>query len=279
MTLTIDRQNLEASEFNDSIQEPLRQICEPLFKYFPVKNFSYQRFFLDGTHLSICTHKEWNRFYLCERNIESPAFWKEIRARQSDGIFACLWPQSTEDPILGSLYEFGIWNGLSFYQNHPEYLEVWAFSGSRESDQDLLNFYINKKEALLIFIRHFNAISPEFINFEQTRYRAQFKTRLIDPQITFSDVDDFTKEFMEKLKGVESKSKLYLQVNNKPIGLSRRERECLEYLSQGKTMKEIARFLDLSPRTVEYYLNIIKQKTGVHTKGGLLNLYLKNSIS
>jgi DNA-binding CsgD family transcriptional regulator len=37
-------------------------------------------------------------------------------------------------------------------------------------------------------------------------------------------------------------------------------------LSAGRGTKEIAIALDLSPRTVEFYINSIKEKTGLHSR-------------
>lgn len=48
--------------------------------------------------------------------------------------------------------------------------------------------------------------------------------------------------------------------------LSRRERECLSLLLEGKSAKQSGRVLNLSPRTIETYLDAIKQKFGCRTK-------------
>jgi DNA-binding CsgD family transcriptional regulator/predicted ester cyclase len=54
--------------------------------------------------------------------------------------------------------------------------------------------------------------------------------------------------------------------------LSKRERECLNLLLQGKTAKETASFLRLSPRTVESYFEIIKGKLHCSNKGQLFSV-------
>ena len=54
--------------------------------------------------------------------------------------------------------------------------------------------------------------------------------------------------------------------------LSRRERECLEFLLQGKTAKETAALLALSARTVESYFEILKKKLKCSNKGQLFTI-------
>lgn len=49
-----------------------------------------------------------------------------------------------------------------------------------------------------------------------------------------------------------------------------REAQCMWMLLQGKTMKNIALELCLSPRTIEYYLKNLKSKVGCRTKYELI---------
>jgi DNA-binding CsgD family transcriptional regulator len=53
--------------------------------------------------------------------------------------------------------------------------------------------------------------------------------------------------------------------------LTTREMDCIFYLMRGKTMKEIAKIIGLSWRTVEVYIARIKMKWGCVTKGDLIN--------
>lgn len=51
-----------------------------------------------------------------------------------------------------------------------------------------------------------------------------------------------------------------LIINGKNLFLSNREYQCLKLLAHGKRTKDIARLLEISSRTVEGYLNILKRK-------------------
>lgn len=51
--------------------------------------------------------------------------------------------------------------------------------------------------------------------------------------------------------------------------LTKRERECLKLLLQGKTSKETSAALELSPRTVESYFENMKKKLKCYNKGEL----------
>lgn len=61
--------------------------------------------------------------------------------------------------------------------------------------------------------------------------------------------------------------------------LTSREREVLQLLAEGKTMKEIAAILCVSPRTVEFHKNNITDKTGLHSSAELARYAIRQGIS
>lgn len=52
--------------------------------------------------------------------------------------------------------------------------------------------------------------------------------------------------------------------------LSPRQKSCLFYLAKGETIRGIARILNLSPRTVEHYLEAIKEKLNCYSRTELI---------
>jgi RNA polymerase sigma factor (sigma-70 family) len=57
--------------------------------------------------------------------------------------------------------------------------------------------------------------------------------------------------------------------------LSTREREVLQLLAEGKSMKEVAAVLEISPRTVEFHKYRIMELLGVHTNAELVQQAIK----
>lgn len=55
------------------------------------------------------------------------------------------------------------------------------------------------------------------------------------------------------------------------VYLSKREIDCIYQLVKGRTIKMTAKILELSPRTVEYYLENIKAKLKVNSKAELIH--------
>lgn len=57
---------------------------------------------------------------------------------------------------------------------------------------------------------------------------------------------------------------------NSTVRLTRRQAQCLFYLIHGKTAKETARIISISNRTVEVYLNQIREKVGCDYKQAII---------
>jgi DNA-binding NarL/FixJ family response regulator len=60
--------------------------------------------------------------------------------------------------------------------------------------------------------------------------------------------------------------------------LSAREREVLQLLAEGKSMKEIAAILDISPRTVEFHKYRVMQVLGVKTNAELVQYAVRHGL-
>lgn len=61
--------------------------------------------------------------------------------------------------------------------------------------------------------------------------------------------------------------------------LTPRERECLQLLAEGRSTKEIASRLGLSPKTVETHRRQIMEKTGIFSLAGLIKYAIREGLT
>lgn len=62
------------------------------------------------------------------------------------------------------------------------------------------------------------------------------------------------------------------------LKLTSRETECLFLLVSGKSAKEMAKFLEISPRTVEYYIENIKSKLCVSSRSEIIEKAVEKGL-
>lgn len=78
----------------------------------------------------------------------------------------------------------------------------------------------------------------------------------------------FSAAVLEKVRELES-------LSAEPTTLSPREREVLQSIALGRTNKEIARDLDISPKTVDTHRTRLMRKLSVHTTADLVRYAVK----
>ena len=70
----------------------------------------------------------------------------------------------------------------------------------------------------------------------------------------------------------------YFTYENRCMYLTHREAGCVFYIMNGYTIKKTAKALELSPRTVEFYLKRIKEKLCCNTRIQLICLLTKFNV-
>ena len=82
--------------------------------------------------------------------------------------------------------------------------------------------------------------------------------------------------FVHTLEGTVFDKKRYYYDSSAPdVYLTCREAQCVYYLLHGYTMVKTADILDLSPRTIEFYVKNIKMKLNLVTKSELIAYMMK----
>lgn len=258
-----------ALDFTLGTSDFMKRVSGPLLECFGLKCFGYFRLYNDCSYLIMMNgYEDYNRKYFHEIDKEDPYYIEDLRNTPPGGPHYYIWPQSFDvmHPNASLNFEFNIWNGFNISYRREDYVEVFWFAFGREGC-DVAAFFIKNLHCLTEFCENFQSQSYDLlksdINKKITRYKEPFDFSYVPNQKIIKLMEGFDKKII-----IESKGK-------QPIKLSSRESECLKRLSESKTIKEIARDLNLSNRTVEYYLNNIKSKLGLNYSRDIINLYTK----
>lgn len=171
--------------------------------------------------------------------------------------------------------------GKYLYANQPK-LEFYGF----KKENDILGLYdtdlimtndqatdlrihdkkIIKTESNHVFMEKVNGVNKKNIEFISYKSPLRLKaSNKIAGIIGISFI--FPTEFQYKKELYSSKC-----INM----LSKRQNECLYLLAHGMTIKEIAKKIGLSPRTIEHYLEVIKTKLNCTSRSDLIKSFLEN---
>ncbi len=252
------------AQYQESILDHLKEMTQPLFDNSGIRTFAYRKFFRDGRSFGISTNHEWNKWHnehLLKLEGSIPIYENDIRETVINTQYSCfrIGEPDNRDVLCMKLHDFDIWNTLCVYKKNNDFIEGFYFAGTKEN-LNIINFFLNNVvdfDNYIFYLKNyfFNSINKDTID------------QLLLPTIlkeSFSPLPNF----------LENGGILYKE--GETILLTAREAECLHYFSQGYTIKEIAKTLNLSPRTIETFINKLKNKMGVYYKSDLIKVYFEN---
>lgn len=89
----------------------------------------------------------------------------------------------------------------------------------------------------------------------------------------------FSPEVQERLQYDPSAKKYYIHTSNELAGLTPRQLEVLRHLAQGHSVKEIARRMHLSQKSVDSHKYRIMNKLGIHDRVELARYAIREGLS
>lgn len=209
-----------------------------------VTYFSYSRHYKNGERLHACTHPKisesyyHDKYYLLGNTEAQPVSYVEQ---------AVLWQTLPNQKVFECSRNFNIGNGFFFIQPQTNYCEFFSFAGDINNVM-LINVYLTKMELLKNFICEFREKASNIIDVLE-------KSKIILPY------HDGPGCFLDKIEPIQDRRIPRLTIREEKFGY---------LLLQGKTAKEIAQDMNISPRTVESYLITLKHKLNCENKTTLI---------
>jgi len=257
-------------DYNRDVLDLFQSICRPLYSYLPISHFFYVRVFRDGHYFLLSHDLRVVDFYINYMSLYKSAFFEKFYPINDEGSKKHLWFKNYPDilPSLDTLSSWNISHGLNVITKRKDdkSIEKLVFA-TDASNHKIYNFYLNNFNLLERFSYYFRTRASSIINSPSTKnlayssfYHAEMKRIEVEGKIHDNELVSL---FIQHTN--LQKHKL-VRKDGKEVVLSEREIDCLYQLTKCKTVKEIARFLDISYRTVESHLNNTKTKLASQSK-------------
>lgn len=272
--MNIRVKDLTPKHYSLTIKNDVATICEPL-RRFGVTYFSHARVFHDKTVYALTNNVDsyYNHFkkqYPMDRPIPRKLFGEK---------FHYLPFLDSDDICYNQLREYremyNADNPIYFVENYESYTDLFIYA-SMPGNNDVVNFYLNNIDILEKFKFYFKDKANKLI--EKSN-----KNKILVANHMWSN---FGRDENQQLSNINKQqlndqltSKHYaLHVNHQEILITKRELDVLRSLSCGGTLKEAARAIGLSYRTVESYLDNIRYKLGIHKRSEIIKVLRESNL-
>jgi DNA-binding CsgD family transcriptional regulator len=225
-----------------SYDELLEPIIEPISSQSPVRLNTFRRWYTPSEQILIMPKwmEEGCKAYFAKELYKIAYFGHDRKDVESKFLLLDHFHSMAFQPVYKFIREeSNCAHGLMIFQKHEKFLDMFIFTSTPQNDM-VNNFYLNKKELFTAYIQEFyQQMAHVLDNLSRHRlilpFTSQPSTEPQKPRLT-------------------------------------RQMECYGLLYKGLTSKEIGRQLHISPRTVDFYIDLLRKKTGARNRTQLIQL-------
>ena len=231
------------------LSDALKTFATPFLNTLGCNYFQYLKVNRDGSFSYLTTQPHWDEFTLQElKKRNQPAVYSHIDTHTLDKHkFTFLWdPNLPEEPVRLAR-QFNIANGFTFVERYEDFYYMFGFA-SPVGNKRAIDTYFNSLNSMHDFLQAFK--------YQQRKLIADIDTLRIHVPKSRQDCNLNT----------------MLLTTQKPKHLTAQELACIKGLAKSMSYKEIAKSLNLSPRTVETYINRVRLRYGLQYKKDLVAL-------
>lgn len=272
----MDNMVLPKNHYSITIANDVAEICNPLFEKYSICAFLYARVFDNGTAYPLISHHEWHEHHFKKGYMITPP----IPPKFITNKFYYLLTGNEPGPFQEILYDlrnlFGLWYPICLIERYYGFYDLFMFFTTPEN-HNIINFYINNIDVLEKFKFYFKEKANKLIIKSE-------KNKLIIPEHMrpnfgglkkpFNSIDTDKQKFLEQI----NVNRYILSSYGKEVFFTKREIDSLKCLGRGRTVKEAAKLMRISPRTVEDYINSIKCKLGLRRKSEIIDAISRKDL-
>lgn len=240
----------------------IEEFCNKYCKPFDIFHFIYIEIFYSGKVDVISNNRSYVEVYLEKQFPFSSELNLMIDSSPLNENLFFLWPKEVNEQLPKMLEELAICNGITLFEKNENSLQTFAFATDQFHD-GLVNFYINN-------LRTLKRIKNQFSLEYQKENIHPKETFFIPPIIKTESIgnNDFP---------CEVPFNNILKINGRLFSISDSKMKILIQLANGKTSKEVAATLKISPRTVEKQIELLMTETNIHSRSLLIQAFNKGN--
>lgn len=248
------------------------EVCDPIFKATPINYIGLARLYKDGSRSYLISDPKWgevlleNKYHLAgteDALVHGPECSHQLWSMSSMFTLNQQTQNLFQDCVANN---YG--NGITLIERGKDFVEffhICADSGYENVDPYLSN-NIDLLWNYVLYIRDCLSHDLKLKN----AYNKKYQYKIISPN-NHLPLDN-NKHLLLNTK------KTYLGGYFGDVYFTTKEMDCLILLFQKQSSKGIAKILGLSPRTVEFYIDNIKQKIQCSTKTELILELSRNNL-
>ncbi|STX50966.1 transcription regulator protein, response regulator containing CheY-like receiver domain and HTH DNA-binding domain [Legionella busanensis] len=263
----------------------IQNICKPLIEHSLIRFFEYTRIYTNGSRTELSNNLPFlNHTFVRIKPFEQ-LYTPELIPVNQRYLLTTEWVENLQNPAKRILQDkiahhqniLDIGNKLLIAERNNNYTEYFQFASSKHV-RDINNYFLNHLDMFEQFKVYFKEKASFIIN-------KAIQDPLIKPwrnnYLTKHNNHNDEILYVEKKSYFNKNYTINNLLNSKgdKIKLTKRELDCAYLLIRGKTYREIAVSLSLSPRSIESYIESIKNKTSCYKKSELIEWLLKNKLT
>lgn len=253
MPIELSEMNFEKHYFNQT-SEQIKAITQPL-RSFGITSFDHFRIYDDNSGIDLTTIPQFCEFfgknhlyrYGCAGNFDE----------YTDGYY--FWDTLGSVEVFKALeQQCKISHGITIVKTYPKYCDHFYLSGALNNPA-IKNFFISNRDIIEVFIEYYYSEAKELImNARPHSYIFPNDKKECDE---LTNPKEYTKQEVLNFKQ---------EVIMKSTLLTKRQLQCICHSALGKSAKEVAKQLNIAPKTVEHHLDNARKKLGVRNKVALI---------
>ncbi|MBT4879833.1 MAG: hypothetical protein HOI80_01425 [Alphaproteobacteria bacterium] len=257
--------------YSKSVVERFSEAAAPILEAVNLTHFIYINLVDTQKRLYLSNDHEWIENYLQHELYEDRKH--EVAAIQpGDRSRYAFWDSYENDRVFSACHSFGMWNGFIIYEGN----EIFSFATKRENE-NVANHYLKNVDLLERFVLYFKNRCQDILDVSNEDKLIVSKGKKKQPNKVVEEVPK-KDVFAERTKVDTLKISIAKAIPEKDKFIRYREAEAIYFLSRGRTMKETAFCMSLSPRTVEKYLENVRSRLECFSKSELIEVFLKNKL-